>query len=392
MLDATGMLQGLTEVGIALTSTQDLDVLLERIVTEARHFARCDGGSLYIREGDDLRLAVWQNETLGLRGGRSGEVVRRGSRMPADRQSIAGWVATSASTVLVEDAYDLPEGAPFRLDPAWDVRNQYRTRSVLAVPLHDPDGSLVGVLQLINALEGDRVVVPFSPELEPMVRSLASQAAVAVRNAQLHQELKDAHYETIVRLSVAAEFREPDTANHVQRVSRYAEVIGEALGLSRDEAEVLRFAAPMHDIGKLGVPDAVLLKGGPLTPPERLIMQEHTVIGHRILDESPAAILRASAEVAYTHHERWDGHGYPRRLRKEEIPLNGRIVAVVDALDCACSARVYKLARGFDEAVESICGDSGRHFDPRCVEALQASVADVRQAYEELCEGASPPQ
>ncbi len=375
------MLQGLTSVGIALTGTSDLDELLERIVTEARHFAHCDGGTLYIREGADLYLTVWQNETLRRRGGPGGEVLNEGARMPADVRSIAGWVATTGRAVMVSDAYALPSSAPFHFDGSWDERNHYRTQSVLAVPMHDPSGDLVGVLQLVNALEDADTPVPFPPQLEPMVRSLASQAAVAIRNAQLTEQLRSAYYETVVRLSIAAEYREPNTASHIQRVSQYARVVASALGFSRDDVDLLRFAAPMHDIGKLGVPDSILLKRGPLSDEEWTVMQEHTVIGHRILAESSAPVMRASAEVAFTHHERWDGAGYPRGLAGEEIPLNGRIIAMVDALDCVSSVRVYKPASSFEEALDRIAQDAGHHFDPLCAEALLSRADELHRIY-----------
>ncbi len=386
MLDPTSMLRGLAEVGIALTSVSELDDLLELIVSEARKFAGCDGGTVFIRERDHLRLAVWQNETLRRRGGAGGGVVRAAKPLPVDERSMAGYVAATGRSIHIADAYDLPPGSPFGFDRSWDEENQYRTRSVLAVPMNDADGNLVGVLQLINALSPEGDDTPFPDEIEPLVRSLASQAAVAIHNARLHVRLKESYYDTIFRLSVAAEYREPDTANHIKRVSLYAQLIAEKVGMGREDIEVLRFAAPMHDIGKLGVPDAVLLKEGPLNPAEWRIMQAHTLIGHRILSDSSANVLQASAIVAQTHHERWDGDGYPRGLKGEDIPLEGRIVSLADAFDCICSARVYKPPRSFEEAVEIVKQDAGRHFCPHCSEAFLSNLRTVRDIHHQLQE------
>lgn len=387
MLDPSAMLGHLAQVGIALTSVRDLDELLELIVAEARRFAGCDGGTVYIREGDMLRLAVWQNETLLRRDGIGGEVLHEGRRDPIGQDWLAGYVADTGEIVNLADVYNLPPGAPYRFNPAWDEQNDYRTRSMLVVPMADAEGSVVGVLQLVNSLGSDGQIVEFPRAIEPLVRSLASQAAVAIVNAQLDRQLREAHFDTILRLSVAAEYRDTDTAVHLHRMSEYSRAIALGLGLSKEEAELVRFSAPMHDIGKLGVPDAVLRKPGPLTPEEWAQMRDHTVIGARILEGSEAEVIKASAIVALTHHERWDGSGYPQGLAGNDIPLYGRIVALADAFDCCSSARVYKPPRSFDESVEAMRASSGTHFDPACVDAFIAAIRQVQQVYAAMHSG-----
>jgi response regulator RpfG family c-di-GMP phosphodiesterase len=211
---------------------------------------------------------------------------------------------------------------------------------------------------------------------------------VAIQNAQLNERLRDSYVDTIFRLSVAAEYRDTDTHRHIQRISWYSWVIATRLGLGRKRSELIRVSAPMHDIGKIGVPDAVLLKPGPLTDDERKVMQEHTTIGGRILEDSDSEIIQESSVVATTHHERWDGgeRGYPNGLKGEDIPLSGRIVALADAFDCISSKRVYKTATSFERAVDIVQKDSGSHFCPSCVDAFTQGLDEIYRFYEELQE------
>lgn len=388
-LDATSLVRRLADIGIALTSIRSLDRLLEHIVVQACDFASCDGGTVYIREGESLRLAVWRNAALARRSGRQAEVVREGLLLPISSRWIAGYVASQGQVLNLPDVYRLPPDSPFAFDPNFDRENDYQTQSMLCVPMNDATGDNVGALQLVNAMDSSGCVVAFPTAIEPLMRSLASQAAVAIRNAQLDEKLKAAYFDTILRLSVAAEYRDTDTSRHVRRVSLYAEAVALECGMTAEQAELVRFAAPMHDIGKLGIPDAILLKPGALTPAERQVMQEHTRIGYDILRDSDAEVIRASAEVALAHHERWDGQGYPSGLSGEAIPLLGRIVALADAFDCISSRRVYKEPRTVDESVGIIHGDSGTHFDPAGVEAFLRARERIEAIHESLADDAA---
>jgi two-component system, response regulator RpfG len=190
-------------------------------------------------------------------------------------------------------------------------------------------------------------------------------------------ELQRREKETLVRLARAGEFRDSDTNGHVLRMARTARVIAEAMGLDAVFCDVIEQAAPMHDIGKIGVPDTILLKAGRLDAAEREIMMRHTEIGYEILRDSPSEYLQMGATIAWSHHERFDGGGYPRRLAGEEIPLPARIVAVADVLDALLSVRPYKGAWGLDQALGLIRTQSGHHFDPACVDALFASLGRI---------------
>jgi PAS domain S-box-containing protein/putative nucleotidyltransferase with HDIG domain len=185
------------------------------------------------------------------------------------------------------------------------------------------------------------------------------------------QALEESRLETLKRLAVAAEYRDDDTHQHTERVGRTAAMIANSLGLPSETIAVIRRAAPLHDIGKVGIPDAVLLKPGRLTAEEFEAMQEHVTIGAKILAEGRFAVVRFARVIALSHHERWDGTGYPQGLRGEEIPIAGRLVAVADVFDALTHERPYKRAWSVDEAVEEIRQLAGTHFDPQVVEAFE---------------------
>ncbi|NOU40157.1 MAG: response regulator [Methylotenera sp.] len=189
--------------------------------------------------------------------------------------------------------------------------------------------------------------------------------------------IKAQERETIFCLAKAAEYRDPETGAHIQRMAHYSKHIARVLGLSVQQQELLLEAAPMHDIGKVGIADAILLKPGKLTPEEFTLMKQHAVIGYRLLNESSSPLLKLAAEIAHTHHEKYDGSGYPRGLANEEIPLFGRIVAVADVFDALTSERPYKRAWSIEDACQLLRDGIGQHFDPTCVEAFFSEFDEV---------------
>lgn len=191
------------------------------------------------------------------------------------------------------------------------------------------------------------------------------------RNEAL-REVSRAHHEVLLRLSLAADFKDDDTGVHIIRIGYLAEALALALGESTAFAHMLRRAAPMHDIGKIGIPDEVLKKPGAYTPQERLVMNRHPEIGAEILGRSRVPLFQMAAEVALGHHERWDGGGYPSALAGQAIPLSARIVAVVDFMDALTMDRCYRKAFPDDEALRMLTEQRGRAFDPRVVDAFLA--------------------
>jgi two-component system response regulator RpfG len=211
-------------------------------------------------------------------------------------------------------------------------------------------------------------------------RAQSLEQAVAVAT----EKILAREHETLFRLAKAGEFRDLETGNHILRMAKYSRLIAEGMGLSQEQCELIEFAAPMHDIGKIGIPDHILLKPGKLDPQEFEIMKQHPVIGFEILQHSPSKFLSLGAEIALGHHEKFDGSGYPLGAKAEGIPLEARIVAVADIYDALTSARPYKKAWSTEEAVSFLTSNKGSHLDPDCVDAFNAQFGKISLIQQQL--------
>jgi GAF domain-containing protein len=376
--DVREQLRKLTQLGIALTAERDVNHLLDRILFEARRFTGAEAGTLYVREkGDRLRFCTVQNDAMPASSIPAGSSAGTGT-IAISRTSIAGYVAATGEVLNLRDVYEIPGTSEFRFNDEFDRRTGYRTQSVLAVPMREPDGRVLGVIQLINARDGiGRGIGPFDKRFESLVIALASQAGVALENAQLTAELKRAYEETIMRLARAAEYRDADTGDHIRRMSLYSAEVARGIGMPEEAVANLLLAAPMHDVGKIAVPDEILKKPGKLTPEERREMERHTTYGGEILGGTDVPLLVLSQTIALTHHEKWDGSGYPRGLAGEAIPLVGRVCALADVFDALTSKRVYKEAMPVEQACEIVRSGRGTHFDPAVVDAFFATFEKV---------------
>jgi putative two-component system response regulator len=196
------------------------------------------------------------------------------------------------------------------------------------------------------------------------------------------EKIRNGYIETVYRLTLAAEYKDKVTGRHIRRISLYSQALARRLGLSETEAEAIFLASPMHDVGKIGIPDAILLKKGRLTEEETRVMRTHTTIGADILRGSDSEILEAACDIALTHHERWDGSGYPRGLKGAEIPMAGRIVNIVDIYDAIRSERPYKGPEDHETA-RRIIGGLAAGFDPDVLSAFTACAEDIRRLFEE---------
>jgi len=221
------------------------------------------------------------------------------------------------------------------------------------------------------------------------------QKQVREQNQMLEQrvrerttELYDTRLEIVRRLGRAAEFRDNETGMHIIRMSKISALIGQGCGMDIEQCEMLLNASPMHDIGKIGIPDHVLLKPGKLNPDEWEVMKTHTSIGADILSGHKSELLEMASVIALTHHEKWDGSGYPQGLAGEEIPLTGRIVSLADVFDALTSDRPYKKAWKVEAAVEYLNENSGSHFDPQLVDIFMSSLDQVRQITKEYADPA----
>ena len=250
------------------------------------------------------------------------------------------------------------------------------------------------LIDVANALRRRRLELEnryHRENLEDIVRTrtLALQQALEWLE-RTEKELRLSREETIQRLAIAAEFRDNATAQHVQRMSHYFELLASKAGLSPERCDLIRSASPMHDIGKIGTPDHVLLKPGKFTEEEFGVIAQHAEIGYRILSGSDAELLKVAAMIAYTHHERFDGTGYPRRLKGETIPIEGRIAAIADAFDALTTQRVYKPAFELGHAIDLMRKHRSAHFDPELLDTFIASTDELTRIHDQYADRTDP--
>jgi response regulator RpfG family c-di-GMP phosphodiesterase len=393
-------LDSVLRLGVELSRIHDFHLRMERILSEARAVTRADAGTIYIREVDSLRFAFSQNDTLE-QPGRHSSTRFSSLVVPVSARSIAGWCAMSAQSVHVPDAYALDPSAPFGFDQSYDAVTGYRTGAVLALPLRNAADVVLGVLQLLNpAPMPGRPGTAFTAEDERLTEHFASMATLVLERAQLTESV-------ILRMIRMAAERDPaETGPHIERVAGYSLVIFdewarrrgfEGPGFER-QRDRLRIAAKLHDVGKIGVSDAILKKPGRLDAGEVRQMQQHTVIGARLFADSPTQFDETARDVVLNHHERWDGTGYPGHVdlegrplvdpatgatraggkRGEEIPLFARIVGLADVFDALSSRRAYKEAWDEAKVLDLVRGESGRHFDPELVDILLSRIDEIR--------------
>ncbi len=403
MLSEREKLEVVTRIVLDINEVKDVDLLLERILTGVRQLFNADAGSIYIKEGDALRFSHTQNDTLQKRLGEGKKLIYSTFTIPVSDSSIAGYVANHNRTVNIKDVYDLDPSAPYTFDSSFDQLSDYRTRSMLTVPMTNPRGEVMGVLQAINAVDNEGRVVPFSYADEPLIRHFAASAALALERARMTRGI-------ILRMISMAELRDPqETGPHVNRVGAYSVEIYEEWakrrGLPQEQVgprkDVLRMAAMLHDVGKVAISDLILKKPARLNGDEFEIMKSHTYLGARLFKEINSDFDEIASEVAMNHHERWDGRGYPghmdpftekpvpgyetpdgrpRPKRGEEIPLFGRIVAVADVYDALSSARSYKERWEEDRVLQEMEECAGTQFDPEVVEAFFGCLDVIKAA------------
>ena len=301
---------------------------------------------------------------------------------------VAGQVFTSGKTVAAQ---------AFGPGANEDFRGRYNTEAFLSTPLISTSlvaqNETLGVLNVTEREDGQ----PFTQDEVDCIRSIADSAAIAIRNHQQTQRLKDSVGVLLLTVGRLAEYRDEETTDHLDRVANYARILAGELGDSPEFAKAvtpefvadIHLAAPLHDIGKVGVPDDILTKPGKLTAEEYEVMKTHTEIGRQTLGfalarTGPVPMLNMCIDIACGHHEKYDGSGYPRGISGDQIPLAARIIALVDAYDAITSHRRYSAARSHEEAFEIVRAESGRHFDPDIVEAFQRCAEhfdEIRSAH-----------
>ena len=334
----------LLRIGNAIASNEGIQHLLDLIVENASTALEAQLGSLVLVDGEKQALEIkssWsesgQHTTIEMRFG----------------EGMAGWGAR--------------EGKPMRGTSSTAAvglsSEQVKDGAILCVPLILREKT-IGVISMLRA----DVKRPFSEDDELVVSNIGAQIAVAIENYRLNLDVEHTYLETISALALAVEAKEPHTAGHSKRVGFYSVKIAEVMGVDEETKKIINHAGLLHDIGKIGIKDEILLKAAPLTPEEWRMMQQHSVIGEAIL--KPVRSLAQMAELVRCHHERYDGTGYPSGLKGEQIPLAARILTVADSYDAMASDRPYRKRLTLEESKDELRRGSGTQFDPQVVEAF----------------------
>ena len=390
-------LAAITTLGADLNRYQDFELLLDRILLEARKCCDAEAGAIFTIAGEQLECHHIQNDKVEGRGDTS--FTHRMSR-PLSLESVAGTVALTGRSIRVEDAYAIPSDIDCSYDTGRDLAAGYRTKALLSLPLRTRDGKIRGVLQLANP-GGEDADFAFTDEDQQIIEHFAGLATVAIERTAMTRAL-------VMRMIAMAEVRDPtETGTHVQRVAGYSTVLYDAWARRHGVEDVereknrdrLRTAAMLHDVGKVGIPDAILKKPGKLDDAEFAFMQRHAVIGARLFRGMRTDFDDVAREVALHHHERWDGTGYPgpiepdaelgppeiptrKGLKGKEIPLFARIVGLADVYDALSSKRAYKDAWPESKVLSLLTEESGGHFDPELVEILMERIDEIRAVHD----------
>ncbi len=348
-------LLALVKIGQAVAAEKDIDKLMQTIAEEARNAVQADRCTvfLYDKETDEL----WSKVALGL----GSQELRFNAS-----QGIAGSVFRTGEIINIKDAY-----ADDRFNKEIDSKTGYVTKTILCMPIRNIEQEIIGVFQILNKLSGY-----FTQEDEDILISIGSSAGISLENAKLFkrqqellEEQKIVFDSFISTLAASIDARDKITAGHSTRVRMYATLIAEAFGLNEKEMEIIQKAAALHDIGKIGIRDSVLQKEGKLTDEEYKHIQEHVEITHNILEKIHMSDdFKMITEIACSHHEKYNGTGYYRHLKGEEIPFGGRILAVADVFDAITSKRHYRDKMPIQKVISILIGDSGTHFDKNIVD------------------------
>lgn len=345
----------LVKIGRSITALTDINVLLKVIAEETKNAIQADRCTVFIYDKDKNEL--WSKVALGMD---SQEI-----RFPADK-GFAGYVVQTGETVNIQDAYSDP-----RFNKDVDIKSGYHTKSILCMPIKNNNQEIIGAFQVLNKLNGF-----FTKNDEDLLVAIGGSASIALENAQLFEEQKVLYKEQknlfesfIDTLAKSIDARDKITSGHSSRVKLYAMLIVDALGLPEKDKEIIEKAAILHDIGKIGIRDAVLQKDGKLTDEEYKHIQEHVKITHDILEKIYMSDdFKLITEIACSHHEKWNGTGYYRQLAGEDIPYGGRILAVSDVFDAITSKRHYRDKMPIANVIRILINDSGSHFDKNIVD------------------------
>ncbi len=350
-------LVSLVKIGRSINALTDINVLLKVIAEETKVAMQADRCSVFML--DKKKNELWSMVALGMD---SQEI-----RFPADK-GLAGYVVRTGESINIEDAYN-----DNRFNPEVDKETGYKTKTMLCMPIKNNNQEIIGAFQVLNKING-----VFTRSDEDLLAAIGGSASIALENAQLFEQQKELYKEQkllfesfINTLAASIDARDKITAGHSSRVKLYSMLIVDALNMDEKMKEIIEKAATLHDIGKIGIRDSVLQKEGKLTDEEYKHIQEHVQITHNILDKiCMTEDFKQITEIACSHHEKYDGSGYYRHLKGEEIPYGGRILAVSDVFDAITSRRHYRDKMPIVNVINILLKDSGTHFDKSIVDAF----------------------
>lgn len=369
-LEPEELLGVILEYAAKIANERSLDNVLMLMADMGKQIVVSDRCTVWLL--DDQRGELWSKVAHGV----------KELRIPLGA-GLAGHSVSTGEPIFIDDAYtnlqfrDVLASGALRTDK----QTGYRTKALLVIPFRNNEGEVIGCYQAINKMTESEV---FSERDLNNLSLAASYSGKSIESAMLAQEIEETQREIIFTMGEIGESRSKETGNHVKRVAEYSYILASGLGISQQEAEILKMASPMHDIGKVAIPDSVLKKPGKLTDEEFDIMKTHTEIGYSLLKNSKRRILKTAAIVAEQHHEKWNGKGYPRGLKGEEIHIYGRITAIADVFDALASDRVYKKAWELDRILNLFKEERGQHFDPQVVDAFfehLSAILKVRDEY-----------
>lgn len=295
--------------------------------------------------------------------------VKDSIRIPIDK-GIVGKTITQGEPLIINDPYNHPD-----FDKSVDKNTGFITRSIITIPVYDSSKKIIGVYQALNKLS--TIDYAFNQNDLNYLLLAATFTGSFYESFLLNKDLEKTQKEIIYTLASACEVRSQETGNHVKRVALYSRVIASCLGMNDEEVNIIELASTTHDIGKIAIADSILNKPGKLTEDEFEKMKKHAQIGYEVLKHSDRPVLKTAATIAWQHHEKFDGSGYPRGLKGEEIDISARIVAIADVFDAIGSDRVYKKAWPLENCFEYLKKQSGSHFDPRLIKIFFDNVDEI---------------
>ncbi|WP_102348176.1 HD-GYP domain-containing protein [Bacillus sp. Marseille-P3661] len=355
-LEPEEMLEVIFRYAAKISSEKQLDRLLMLMADMGRELIVADRCTVWLYDKD--KQTLWTKVAHG---------VDR-IEIPAST-GLAGHSVLKSESVIIDDAYE-----DDRFNQSVDKQTGYRTKAILVIPIRNQEEEIIGCYQAVNKMTATEV---FSEKDLKHLELAASYTGKSLESAILQLEIEETQKEIIYTMGEIGESRSKETGNHVKRVAEYSRILADGLGMSKEEVELIRMASPMHDIGKVAIPDDILKKPGRLTDEEFDIMKSHASIGYNLLKNSKRPILKAAATIANDHHEKWNGSGYPNRKKGEEIHIYGRITAVADVFDALASDRCYKKAWELDRILNLFKEERGEHFDPKLIDVFFENLNEI---------------